>query len=619
MSAFSFLTWLKALAALGLFLVPGMLLLRFLAWDLIQGWAARFAAAFGLSASAWAVTLLWFRVIELPISKTGTRISFVVLAILLPGLLLLKRRPAGGIPITHTSMNHPHDLALITLAVFIGVFYLVRYLNLLAGTGVDSMHHTFFTDEILRTGMIPRNYGIYTNIVTFTYHFGYHAFATALSLISGITPRLTLLLTNGILMGMVCLVLGAIVQSLTKKLFPAIVAMLITGIIYLYPSFIIYWGRYPQFLGTILTAVWLLLLLRWRENGYKGLRMGVLLGIVSAGIFLTHYRILIATVILALAFLILDWKAIFADRAYLRLSFAGLLGLLLSAPWLLIYFSQQKLGFPIPTKPSEAAFFSFDRLGNEFDQELATFILAILFFLFILLNFRWKNKFIQIMTVWVALIALLSQPFLLGERMDPVSMMMSSFLPISLVLGIGLNELLECLKSQTIRAAINIATGTLVLAGVAAGVYRWTQIDPAGISFVKPGDIEAANWIKANTPPNAKFLISEYQYPFSESLIVGMDGGSWLPVLAQRVTSAYPMTYAIERTASPNDLQHNLEAYQISLEPDSAHSVEWMKDNGFEYYYLGLQRLAEISRESLQAAGYAPIYENQDVILFQLK
>ncbi len=67
---------------------------------------------------------------------------------------------------------------------------------------------------------------------------------------------------------------------------------------------------------------------------------------------------------------------------------------------------------------------------------------------------------------------------------------------------------------------------------------------------VRP-DMRAADWIQANTPPDAGFLVNSF-FAYGGASIVGSDGGWWLPYLAQRQTNLPPLTYTAEKGPTPD-------------------------------------------------------------------
>jgi len=65
-------------------------------------------------------------------------------------------------------------------------------------------------------------------------------------------------------------------------------------------------------------------------------------------------------------------------------------------------------------------------------------------------------------------------------------------------------------------------------------------------ALVTRPDIRAAEWIQENTPQNARFLVNSF-FAYGDTLIVGSDGGWWLPLLAERQTTLPPLTYGSEQ------------------------------------------------------------------------
>jgi hypothetical protein len=64
-------------------------------------------------------------------------------------------------------------------------------------------------------------------------------------------------------------------------------------------------------------------------------------------------------------------------------------------------------------------------------------------------------------------------------------------------------------------------------------------------ALVGPADLAAIEWIKANTPADARFLVNSFP-AYGGTLAAGTDAGWWLPLLAGRWASLPPLTYGSE-------------------------------------------------------------------------
>jgi hypothetical protein len=76
------------------------------------------------------------------------------------------------------------------------------------------------------------------------------------------------------------------------------------------------------------------------------------------------------------------------------------------------------------------------------------------------------------------------------------------------------------------------ALAILVAAPIAAIITgTWHLGDPAGYAYVQQADRQAFAWIRENTPPGSKFLISS-EFSYAGRGLTATDAGMWIPLLA---------------------------------------------------------------------------------------
>ena len=125
--------------------------------------------------------------------------------------------------------------------------------------------------------------------------------------------------------------------------------------------------------------------------------------------------------------------------------------------------------------------------------------------------------------------------------------------------------------------------------GIFLGVKRWNGFNFPEYSYVTTSDLQAAKWIKSNTNPDSLFFINTYQFSINEHLIVGLDGGYWLPVIAERQTIVPPMVYQVEKFRNPNDLYTPLLFHRLQGKLTDKESLSLLRDNGVDYVYISSQ------------------------------
>lgn len=614
--------WIKFTAAVLLFLSPGLLWTSSRANRQRLPLASRLTLSFGLSLGAWIILLIWLQWLGLSLTASLVRPLFGATALL--AALQLVRRRQEILPWLQRRESLA-EIAAAALCLLIGLFYLYLFRHLLSGMGSDSMHHTLITDLLLAHGQIPQDYGPYAPAITFSYHFGYHALAAALSWLSGIAPRLTLILSGPLLLSLISLAGAGLSSYFAKNNLAGLLGAAIPGLIYIFPAYSLLWGRYSQLLGTLLLMVFLQALIVWEQQDSFAPRFIPPLAVLTAAYLFSHYRIFIAGGLFAVLYLALrkDWLAAL-HQYFLRWLGVPLGAFLLSAPWLVQLYLSRQQGFSAAPAPAQAAFYSLDRLGPHFQSETQTWLLIGLSLLGLLLALLRRQRLALALSVWLLLLSLLSQPNFLGVFMDPVTLVISSYTPIVISLSLLLESLLAWLSrlkaplSSQLRIALSSAVGLALIAGLLSGAVRWRSIDLQANSFLTPADLKAAAWLRAHTPAEARFMINTYQFPITANLIIGLDGGYWLPVLAQRRTLIPPMVYSIEKLNAPGADQLPLQAHRLNGELTSPPALAWLQQQDVQYVYLGAQGEPIPPASLLASSAYALVYEQDGVHVFRL-
>jgi hypothetical protein len=119
-------------------------------------------------------------------------------------------------------------------------------------------------------------------------------------------------------------------------------------------------------------------------------------------------------------------------------------------------------------------------------------------------------------------------------------------------------------------------------------------INPTTVLF-SSADAQAMEWIRANTPADAKFLANTFQW-YGE-YVVPADGGAWIPYAAQR-----PVELATER----------------SLGADADTLAEWCAAKQISYVYLGW-RAGELATSmfAAQPERFTLVYDRAGVRIYR--
>jgi hypothetical protein len=135
------------------------------------------------------------------------------------------------------------------------------------------------------------------------------------------------------------------------------------------------------------------------------------------------------------------------------------------------------------------------------------------------------------------------------------------------------------------------------LAVIITGLAIWGSwqrhgvVNPHKYAIATTPDILAAKWIKENTSSDTRFLANAF-FAYADSVIVGSDGGWWLPLIADRQTTLPPMTYSFESEPFPGYSKwvqvptRMIEAYGIT----HSETIMTLVEYGVTHVYIGQQQ-----------------------------
>jgi len=413
------------------------------------------------------------------------------------------------------------------------------------------------------------------------------------------------------------------------------------------PMYYVNWGRYTQLAGQVILPGAIYLAWATLEAKPRGIELPVLAGesnwakwrrripfdagracpersrrmaltwLILGGLALTHYRVLIFAVLFFGTFFMLratrdTWRALLSRTFWLGAG-AGLLFL----PWfihtfagrILLIFSTQ-LSTPAVAVPISTQ--QYNAIGT-----LSSYLPMALWWLLpvsVIWGLWRRNKGVALIGFWSFLILLAANPQWLrlpGEgALSNFAVFIAAYIPVSVLGGYMLGQVISG-KWQVASGKWRVGSGkwevasgkwqvasdkslALIMLVLAFGVGAWGARQRLGDLQVMPHalvtrpDIRAAEWIQENTPQDARFLVNSF-FAYNDSLIVGSDGGWWLPLLAQRQTSLPPLNYGSERGPRPdyvrwiNALTTEIQTKGIT-HPDV---LALLRARGVTYMYIG--------------------------------
>jgi len=537
------LAFALGLACAAVLLLPGLVLLR-LAEDPSRG-GERLALAIGASICAAPLALLATSLAGLPWTRGGVFVAYALLAVVALG------RPHRRLP------DAPALAALGVAFVALAVrAYQAR--GLAVPLWVDGYHHTLIAELVLRAGTVPTSFRPFIDVDGFYYHFGFHALAAEVAWLSGArTPQAVLWIGQAV-NAATALTLWLLALRLTGSRWAAAACAAVPAGLFHFPAYFLTWGRYTQMaaLAALPAAVCLLQAAATADRRRAG-RAVLLAAVVSAGLVLTHYRV---AVIYALCAAVIAAGALRGPgRAGRLLRLAAVAGLaaLLAAPWLLgpLRAGAGHLAAATEAAGAERAWWAWSSEVNDVPAWLFTI--------------RWNAPLMvagalglaaalcarpRPAAAVVAVLALASLVFVPEAVGLPANWMLprfaaaiAAFVPVALGVGflVQAGERLAGAAAARrpggalavlARSALARPLAALMVVGAAtAGAWSMRDIVNPVTVIASPVDAPAYAWVRAHLPAEARVLVRAV--PWHLGACRGIDGGYWLPLLADRATT----------------------------------------------------------------------------------
>ena len=600
-------------AALLLHLLPGAALQNILLRKADLNAAERFALALGIGIALPPLLLEIVRVLGLRWSAAAT-VAYLALCAL--GLVI--RRP------THISFlwaraRHTALLVLMGLFVLAVAVRVSVVREVPVGLWGDSYHHTLIAQLLVDNGGLFTSWQPYAPLSTFTYHFGFQANAAFLHDITGMpVPQCVVLMgqwLNACSVPMAYLLTARFTRSATAGLWAAV----LTGFVNAQPAYFVNWGRYTQLAGQLILPA---LLVAWAEalNIRRKIRWPWMLtaSVLTASLMLTHY---IVSIFAGLFVLVLIGVALVRSQNWREAgtvmwvsALTTLASLMLAAPWLLNtlngYLVQNVSEFVTGAVGAQRITeYSALNWPDPFYLNKAIVALAVLGLLLgIARGLLRKTWHTLIFAAWTGCIVLAIVPNVVGLPgrgvIDVLTGYIALYLTVAPLAGFGLAMLQKWLQRLAHRRfAVPSRWVTLAavfgMMGLAVWGVTWqSRILDVGNQLVRPADLRAMRWIRANTPADARFLVNTFP-AYGGTLIAGKDGGWWIPLLAGRPSTLPPITYGSEQGFAPhyrqqvNDFAAALrgrpltDGAPVQLNLTTPQALRLLRSAGVTYIYRG--------------------------------
>lgn len=537
-------------------------------------------------------------------------------------------------------------IAVVFIAALLVRLYTAR--DLPTGLFGDSYHHTMIAQLLVDNGGLFTSWQPYAPLTTFTYHYGFHANAAFASLATGLPVRLAVVLAGQVLNAATVPLAYALVRMLRGGVWQGLLAATLTGFVSLMPAYFVNWGRYTQLAGLdVLVGVaicWVVLADR-PAQGWRGV---VLAGIATACLVLTHYLVTVFGALLVASYLVAHTLATRNLPDLRRLSLHALgavvLALALAAPWAFNLLNGHLV--------RNAAGFANGAVDAGRVQVFSTvpgiagYIPAGLLPLMLvgLLVAGWRREWrMALLALWALLILLcvipqsVALPF--TGAIDGLTAMISLYVVLLPLAAYGIMALAHgagALFGRRLPALAGPMLGVAALAALAAwGAAGQASIASTSFQLVRPADMAAMDWIRASTPPDARFLVNSTP-AYGGTLVAGTDAGWWLALLAGRPSTLPPITYGSERGEAAN-YQVGVNALSQKLRGDfltngapvlvdlaRPEAIKALQNNRIRYIYIG----ATAGREATTAdtidttllrdnPAFRLVYEREGVEIYE--
>jgi hypothetical protein len=492
----------------------------------------------------------------------------------------------------------PSPLVLLLAFALVLIVRLFVVRDLVAPMWGDSYQHTMIVQLLADHGGLFESWEPYAPLITLTYHFGFHANVVTFHWLSGDPILHSVIWMGQILNALAVLMLYPIAVKVSGgNRWAGVIAVLLAGLLSHMPMYYVNWGRYTQLAGQVVlpALAWLAWLMIERRKW--DWRLTVLTALTGTGLGIIHYRVfllygvfLVALGVVAVVHNRKQWRQIglFATQH------AASLGLMLALflPWGLNVFRARipDIGGYALQQSNQSG---FDRSGYAaigsvyFYIPIGILILSGLGLLWLILRRRSSG---WIMLLWVGGLLLLANPYLLSLPgagiVDNFAVFIMLYIPAGILGGVFLSDL--CVQAWRKTRWMSLV---LVIAIVLASGWGFVQrVKDLSLehAMVTEADMEAIEWIRENTPPDARFLVNGF-LAYEDTSVVGADAGWWIPLLTTRWSTVPPLTYGAELSVDPQYHQHVKEWFVFlqKASPTSDEGVQFLHSLGITHVYIG--------------------------------
>ncbi|HEU5088127.1 MAG TPA: hypothetical protein VFT99_11805, partial [Roseiflexaceae bacterium] len=291
------------LTLIALCCIPGLALVQ-LFWNEDRlAWPERLAVAWGIGMGMPALLLILFHLLHLPWPGWMTWVYLGAAALALAWVQVRRSGPAE-----HTPLAPSRLFAYVMLVGLAGLALLARLFSvhdLVVGPNVDSYQHSLIATLLVERQGLFNDWAPYAPLVTFTYHYAFHALVAWAFHLSGVPIVLLVPLVGQVMNAAMVPMLFALTSMLTRRPIAGVWAALLVGFVNLQPGFYVFWGRGPFVASHSLLVALLMCWMAAIEAPRMRPGLLALAAIGSAALAHAHYQTTILAAIFLFSYLVL--------------------------------------------------------------------------------------------------------------------------------------------------------------------------------------------------------------------------------------------------------------------------------------------------------------------------
>lgn len=452
----------------------------------------------------------------------------------------------------------------------------------------DSVHHTAAVDLFLRANGLPTGWQPYAALDTFSYHFGFHALAATLAATAGIPPHQAVVVAGQMLVVAGVLTAYALGRILAGRPWVGAGAALAAGGLSTMPAFYVNWGRYTQLAGQVIlpaaAAATVLAARQWQPASGAGRGAGpgagrgakedrpsrwgllALAALLVAGLALTHYIVTLFFGLLIVAWLVVGEPGRQRRRLLVPVALVAALAVAMAAPWIGPFAAGPLASYAVGLATTQVPNPSVWGVNPDAAvwgrwRELVGLPLAAAMLLGAVAAVARRDRGGLVGVLWTAGLVGATNPGRLGlpvtGLIKPFTVAISLYAAGALAVGALVDAGAAWVTAALANAKAASGPGArgrreAVLVALAAAILasalvwgRHAVLDEA-YRLVTTQDRAALDWVAANTPADAVFLVSGFA-AFGDTVVAGDDAGWWLPYWTGRRGTVPPILYGSER------------------------------------------------------------------------